>query len=93
MQSQKENLKSLRYLINFLLKENMKSAPDISHFFLTLLIIIGHIIEGNTISPLKLRIDAILKLQTPSKFVNKRQIYLRPFDKTLRQKKSSLNGY
>ena len=32
-----------------LLKENMKAAPDNSHFFLTLVKFLGHIIEGNTI--------------------------------------------
>ena len=42
-----------------LLKENIKAALDKSHFFLE------HIIEGNTITPLKSRIDLIIKLQLP----------------------------
>ena len=45
-----------------LLKENMKAAPDKSHFFRTRVKILGHSIEGNTITPLKSRIDAIIKL-------------------------------
>ena len=48
-----------------LLKENMKAAPDKSHFFFTRVKFLGHIIEGNTIVPLKSRIDAIIKLQPP----------------------------
>ena len=46
-----------------LLHENMKAAPDKSHFFLTRVMFLGHIIETNTITPLKFRIDAIQKLQ------------------------------
>ena len=42
-----------------LLQENMKAAPDKSHFFLTRVKFLGHIIERNTIIPLKSRIDAI----------------------------------
>ena len=49
-----------------LLQENMKAAPDKSHFFLTRIKFLGHIIERNTITPLKPRIDAIQKLQPPS---------------------------
>ena len=49
-----------------LLKENMKAAPDESHFFLNRVEILGHIIEVNTISPLKSQIGAILKLQLSS---------------------------
>ena len=52
-------------------KENMKAAPDKSHFFLTRVKIIGHIIEKNTITPLKSRIHAIQKLQPPT---NKKKI-------------------
>ena len=33
--------------------ENMKAAPDKSHFFLTPVKFLGHIIESNTITPLK----------------------------------------
>ena len=42
-----------------LLQENMKAAPDKSHFFLKRVKFLGHIIERNTIIPLKSRIDAI----------------------------------
>ena len=49
-----------------LLQENMKAAPDKSNFFLTQVKFFGHIIERNTITPLKSRIDAIQKLQPPS---------------------------
>ena len=42
----------------------MKAASDKSHFFLTCVKFLGHIIsEGNTITPLKSQVDAILKLQ------------------------------
>ena len=41
----------------------MKAAPDKLRFFLTRVKIPGHIFEGNTITPLKSRIDAIIKLQ------------------------------
>ena len=51
--------------------ENMKAAPDKSHFFLTRVKFLGHIIERNTLIPLKSRIDAIQKLQPPT---NKKKI-------------------
>ena len=50
-----------------LLQENMKAAPEKSHFFLTRVKFLGHIIERIFITPLKSRIDAIQKLQPPSK--------------------------
>ena len=81
--------------------ENMKAAPDKSHFFLRRVKILGHIFERNTITPIKSRIDAIQKLQPPtikkktqefrgmlnflSKYVYKMQLYLRPFYNILRQ--------
>ena len=84
-----------------LLHENMKAAPDKSHFFITRVKFLGHVIERNTIIPIKSRIDAIQKLQPPSnkkktqdffgilnflsKYVYKMQLYLRPFNKNLRQ--------
>ena len=90
-----------------LLQENMKAAPDKSHFFLTRVKFLGHIIERNTITLLKSRIDAIQKLQPPSnkkkiheflamlnflgKYVYKMQLYLRPFYKSLDRKITS-NG-
>ena len=49
-----------------LLKENMKAAPDKSKFFLTRVKYFGHIFEGNTITPFKSCIDAIIKFQPPS---------------------------
>ena len=77
--------------------KNMKAAPDKSHFFLTRV----KIIQKNTITPLKSRIDAIQKLQPPtnkkkiqeflemlnflSKYVYKMQLYLGPFYNILRQ--------
>ena len=79
----------------------MKATPGKSHFFLTRLNFLGHIFEGNTITPLKSRIDAIQKLQPPtnkkkiqnflemlnflSKYVYKKQLYLRTFYNILRQ--------
>ena len=39
----------------------MKAAPDKSHFSLTLVIFLGHIIEASTITSLKSQIDAIIK--------------------------------
>ena len=39
--------------------ENLKAAPDKSHFFLTRVKFLGHNIERNTITPLKSCIDAI----------------------------------
>ena len=43
--------------------ENMKATQDKSHFFLTRVSFLGHIIEKHTIIPLKSRIDAIQKIQ------------------------------
>ena len=81
--------------------ENMKAAPDKPHFFLTRVKFLGHIMEKDTITPLKSRINAIQKLQPPtnkniiqeflgmliflSKYVYKVQLYLRPFYNILRQ--------
>ena len=52
-------------------KENLKAAPDKSHFFLTRVKFLGQNIEQNTITALKSRIDAIQKLQPPT---NKKKI-------------------
>ena len=81
--------------------ENLKAAPDKSHFFPTRVNFLGHNIERNTITPLKSRIDALQKLQPPtnkkiiqeflgmlnflSKYVHKMQLYLRTFYNILRQ--------
>ena len=55
-----------------LLEENKKGAPDKSHyFFLTRVKFLGHNNEGNSITPLISRIDAVIKLQPPS---NKKKI-------------------
>ena len=51
--------------------EKMKAASDKSHFFLTRVKFLGHIIERNTITPLKTPIDAIQKLQP---LTNKKKI-------------------
>ena len=81
--------------------ENMKAAPEKSHFFLTRVKFLRHIIERNTITPSKSRIDAIQKLQPTtnkkkiqeffemlnflSKCIYKMQLYSRPFYNILRQ--------
>ena len=44
-----------------LVKENIKPASGKSHFFVTRVKFLGHIIEGNTIISLKSFIDAIIK--------------------------------
>ena len=53
--------------LQILLNKNVKAAPDKSNFFFTHIKFLGHSIEGNTITPLKFRIDAIMKHQPPSK--------------------------
>ena len=81
--------------------ENMKEAPDKSHFFITRVKFLGHIVEKKTITQLKSREDAIQKIQPPTnkkkvqeflgklnlecKYVYKMQLYLRPFYNILRQ--------
>ena len=80
--------------------ENMKAAPEKSHFSLTRVKFLGNIIEKDTITPLKSQIEAIQKLQPPtnkkkiqeilgmlnflSKYVYKMKLYLKPFYKILR---------
>ena len=71
-QTKEEIFTVLENYNQILLHKNMKAAPDKSHFFLTRVKFLGHIIEGNTITPLKSRIDAIQKLQLPSKKENPR---------------------
>ena len=102
MQSQtKDELSTVFEKYNQILQENMKVAPDKSHFFLTRKKFLGHIIERNTITPQKPRMNAIQKLQPPSnkkkiqeffgmlnflsKYVNKLQLYFTPFYNILRQ--------
>ena len=96
-----EMFKVLEQYHQILKNENMKAAPDKSHFFLTRVKFLEHIIERNTITLLKSRIDAIQNFQPPSnkkkiqeffgvlnflsKYVYKRQLYLRPFYNILRR--------
>ena len=81
--------------------ENLKAAPEKSHFFLTRVKFLGHNIERETITPLKSCIDAIKKLEPPinknkiqellgmlnflSKYVYEMHLYLRHFYNILRQ--------
>ena len=100
-QTKEEMFKVLEHHHKILQNENLKAAPDKSHFFLTRVKFLGHNIERKTITSLKSRIDAIQKLQPPtnkkkvqeflgmlnflSKYVYKTQFYLRPFYNILRQ--------
>ena len=100
-QTKDEMFTVLEQYHKILQNENLKAAPDKSHFFLTRVKFLGHNIERNTITPLKSRVDAIQKLQPPtnkkkiqeflgmlnflSKYVYKMQLYLRPFYNILRQ--------
>ena len=70
-QTKDEMFKLLEQYQQILKHENMKAAPDKSHFFLTRVKFLGHIIERNTITPFKSRIHAIQKLQPPT---NKKKI-------------------
>ena len=74
MQSQTEDeiFLVLENYHQILQNENLKAAPDKSHFFLTRVKFLGHSIERKTIAPLKSRIDAIQKLQPPSNKKNPR---------------------
>ena len=92
-QTKHEMFKVLDKYHEILLQENRKATPNKSHVFLTRVKFYGHIIEKNTINPLKSRLDSIIKLQPPSnkkiqeflgmanflsKHVYKMQLYLRP---------------
>ena len=74
MQSQNKNeiFAVLEKSHQILQNGNMKAAPDKSHFFLTRVKFLGHIIEKNTITPLKSREDAIQKFQPPTNKKNPR---------------------
>ena len=65
-QTKQEMFTVLEQYHKILQNENLKAAPDKSQFFLTRVKFLGHIIERNTITPLKSRIDAIQKLQPPT---------------------------
>ena len=72
-QTKEEMFTVLEQYHKILQNENLKAAPDKSHFFLTRVKFLGHNIERNrnTITPLKSRIDAIQKFQPPT---NKKKI-------------------
>ena len=70
-QTKEEMFNVLEQYHQILQNENLKAAPDKSHFFLTRVKFLGHNIERKTITPLKSRIDAIQKLQPPT---NKKKI-------------------
>ena len=70
-QSKEEMFTVLEQYHQILKNENMKAAPDESHFFLTHVKFLGHIIKRNTITSLNSRIDSIQKLQP---LTNKKKI-------------------
>ena len=70
-QTKHEMFKVLDKYHQKLLKGNMKAALDKSQFFLSRVKFIGHFIEEKTITQLKSRIVAIIKLQPRS---NKKEI-------------------
>ena len=70
-QSKEKMFTVLEQYHKILQNENLKAAPDKSHFFLKQVKFLGHNIERETITPLKSRIDAIQKLQPPT---NKKKI-------------------
>ena len=65
-QTKEEMFTVLEHYHKIFQNENLKAAPDKSHFFLTRVKFLGHNIERNTITSLKSRIDAIQKLQPPT---------------------------
>ena len=71
-QTKDEMLTVLEKYHKILQNENLKGAPNKSHFFLTRVEILGLNFKQNTITPLKSRIDAIQKLQPPT---NKKKIH------------------
>ena len=95
-QTKDEMFTVLEKYLQILQNENMKAAPDKSHFFLTRVKFLGHILKKNAITP-----DAFHKHQPPinkkkiqefpgmlhflSKYVYKMQLYLRPFYNILRK--------
>ena len=70
-QTKDEMFTVLEQYHKILQNENLKAAPDKSHFFQTRVKFLRHNIEQNLITPLKSRIDAIQKLQPPT---NKKKI-------------------
>ena len=65
-QTKEEMFTVLEQYHKILQNENLKAAPDKSHFFLTRVKFLGHNIERKTIPSIKSRIDAIKKLQPPT---------------------------
>ena len=74
-QTKDEMFVALEKYHQILQNENIKAAPDKSQFFLTRVLFLGHIIEKNTKTPLKSRIDAIQNVQ-PSTNKKKTQEFL-----------------
>ena len=71
-QTKEEMFTVLEHYHKILQNENLKAAPDKSHFFLTRRVkFLGHNFERNTITSLNSRIDATQKLQPPT---NKKKI-------------------
>ena len=65
-QTEEEMFTVLEQYHKILQNENLKAAPDKSHFSLTRVKFLGHNIERETITPLKSRIDVIQKRQPPT---------------------------
>ena len=100
-QTKDEMFINLEQYHQILKNENMKAAPDKSYFILARVKFLGHIIESNTITPLKSRIHVIQKLQPSTnkkkvqaflgmlnflgKYVYKTQLYLRNLYNILRE--------
>ena len=74
-QTKDEMFTVLEKFYQILLHEQLKAALDKSQFFLTRVKFLGHIIDTNTITPLKLRIDAIQKFQPPSNITKKQEFH------------------
>ena len=74
-QTKDEMFTVLEKYYQILQNENMKAAPDKSHFIFTRVKFLGHIIEKNTITPMKSRIDAIQKRQPPTNKKNPRILW------------------
>ena len=70
-QTKEEMFTVLEQYHKILQNENLKAAPDKSHFFLTRVKFLGHNIERNTITPLKSRIEPPTKKR---KFKNSRNV-------------------
>ena len=101
LQTKQEIFKVIEKNHRILLSKTMKAASVKSSIFLTRVKFLGHIIEDKTITPLKSRKDAILKLQPQSnkkkiqdflgmikcltKHLHGMHLYLKPVHNILRQ--------